>query len=426
MKHRTLKKATFKSLIAGVMISASLAASAGDAVDIQVTQGSNTATLGFSSLTDMFDFFNNTSTITSVLPWYDTKADSKAVMNNIGITFIFDVSDQGNTVKMDVPSIGFSQTYAGDRDDSLSRLKEDLKANYGKIQTKLASTTPNSLVAGNPNSVQTQMAMAQFDMGFAASSSSIVSPTTAATATTSGAAAGVQSQTSSNLAGLGLRFGRYSQGDKRIQTASLPLSYSWRFDDNDDRRRIYLAAPLTAGQLENAKIFAAQVALGVGIPINKEWAVTPVVGYGVTGSVDLLQASQQVNVSITSSYTLALGDGYALSFGNMVGYFATVKLKIKDYESDIDLKNFIFRNGLLYSIPLKELRMLGEGTTVELSAINTVFTGSELYARSMNEIGITIGTDKRARGLKSYLRAGVSGMFAKDSNGVAVNVGYWF
>lgn len=408
-------------LASGVLAVCALTAHAGDAVELQVSQGANTATLGFSSLTDMFYFFNHSSEITATLPWYDVHANSTASMNNLGIIFNFSITGNGDVISMNIPAINFDQSYTGDRDVSLRMLKDDIKKYYGFIQAKVASETPNSLVAGNPNSIQTQMASSQFEYGFTSTASSIASPSSSASA---GSAA--SSTQSNNLAGLGVRFGRYSQGDKNIQTATLPISYSWKFDENDERRHIYFSMPLTAGQVEKSKIYSAQFALGVGIPINTAWAVTPSIGYGLTGSMDLLQASQQANMSITSSYSIPLDDGYVVSIGNMVGYFSTFKLKLRNYASDINLKNFIFRNGVLLSVPLPDLRVLGEGTTIELSAINTRFTGSALYTESMNEWGVTLGTDKRAKGLKSFLRAGISVISARNANGLSANVGYWF
>jgi hypothetical protein len=121
-----------------------------------------------------------------------------------------------------------------------------------------------------------------------------------------------------------------------------------------------------------------------------------------------------------------LDDGYLLSFGNMVGYYSTVKLQIKDYKNLTDLQNTVLRNGALLAIPLPQASFLGEGLALEVSYINTKFLGSALYIDTTNEVGFTVGTDKRTRGIKRFMRVGLSFLSAKESTGISANLGYWF
>lgn len=444
------------TLLALALAAAGQAAYAADALNLTVTQGGNSTTLSFKSLEDMINTYKTEADLRKALPWYDPKVDSVATMDNLGVKFNFQV-DAGGTVSSTsvvmtaVDAKGNvvipTKTYTGaNQDAALQTMKDDIKASYSAVQTSLAATTPNSLTAGNPTSVQSQLASSQFDQGFTTSASQVVSTSAVSSATTtttsttssssassaSSSTAATTSATSSsatsrvaNMLGLGLRFGQYKQGDLKSQTVTLPFGYSWRFDD-DERRHVTLSLPLTLGKVEQSKVFNAQASLSVGIPVNEEWALTPSIGYGVAGSVDLAQAAQQVSASLTSSYLWSFENGHSLSMGNMVGRYSTVKMKIDEYTSNPNISNTILRNGLMYSMPLNAFSDLDNTITIEVSAINTRYLGTELYVTSQNEVGLTVGTNKRVKGATRYLRAGVSYISAKGASGYGVNVGYWF
>lgn len=446
--------APLKHTALAVLLAAGLqAAHAADALTLTISQGGTTQTLSFKSLDDMINTYKNEAELRKAFSWYDPKVDSTAVMNNLGITFKFEI-DAGASVgttkvlmttydakgKVIIPQ----KTYLGaNQDKALATMKEDIKASYSAVQTALASTTPNSLTAGNPNSVQSQLASSQFEQGFTSTASQVIGSPSTTTTTSSGtasngstsasngassAANGAASSTAlraSSLLGLGLRFGQFTQGDVKTQTITLPLAYAWRFDE-DERRHVTLGLPLTLGKIDEAKVFNAQINLSVGIPITSQWSLTPAIGYGVAGSLDLAQAAQQVSTSLTSSYVWTFDNGHTLAMGNMVGYYTAVKMKIDEYTSNPDISNTILRNGFMYSVPI-ELDSTGDtGLTVEFSAINTQYLGTELFVKSSNEFGLTVGTNKRVKGATRYLRAGVSYISAKSSNGFGVNIGYWF
>jgi hypothetical protein len=434
-------------------------------------------TLLFSSFDTMVNTYKTADELKSAITnWsYNSKEASTATMNNLGIKFYFNIGKFENgltTVTLDAPGTSLrNKAYADtSQDKALSRMKEDIKAQYSSVQTALAKTTPNSLTAGNPTSVQSQMASAQFDQGFTASSSQIVSSSAIASATTATTSSSTTSSASSTgptasassssgssssdssssgsssssstasssssssssgntailsgLVGMGLRVGQYKQGDIKTQTITLPLSYTWRFDE-DERRHVTLAAPLTVGKMDQAKVFNAQLGIAVGIPVTEQWALTPAIGYGVAGSVDLAQAAQQVSASLTSAYVMVFDNGQSLAMGNMAGYYTTVKMKIDEYTSNPNISNIILRNGLMYSLPL-DVDVVGNGITTEFSVINTHYLGTDLFVKTSNDFGITLGTNKRVKGATRYLRAGLSVTRAKGASGFGANIGYWF
>jgi len=454
-------KISFKPvLLASLLAVVAQGAWAADALTLTVTQtlpdGDHSQTLVFKSLDDMVNTYKNEAQLRASLNWdYDSHKGSTAVMNNLGVKFYFTIDPftNGKTiVHLDVPGTTLvDKAYeASTQDAALTKMKEDIKAQYSSIQKTLAQTTPNSLTAGNPSSVQSQLASSQFDQGFTNSATQVISTsavtaatttttsTTASTSSASSSTAASSSSTSSSsssasnnsslltgLVGLGLRFGQFKQGDIKTQTITLPLSYAWRFDE-DERRHITLATPLTIGKIDQSSVFNAQLGLSVGIPINEQWALTPAIGYGIAGSVDLAQAAQQVSGSLTSSYIWSFENGQSVAMGNMVGYYTTVKMKVDDYTSNPDISNTILRNGLMYSVPI-DFDVTGDtGISAEFSIINTHYLGTELFVKTSNEFGITLGTNKRVKGATRYLRAGLSFIQAKHANGFGVNIGYWF
>jgi hypothetical protein len=82
----------------------------------------------------------------------------------------------------------------------------------------------------------------------------------------------------------------------------------------------------------------------------------------------------------------------------------------------------VYRNGVMVSRPVT---VGNQPMSVEVSFVNTQFTGSALYNKWTNELGLTVGT-RRGSDLPSYLRAGITLLKGQRSSGVSFNVGYWF
>jgi hypothetical protein len=63
---------------------------------------------------------------------------------------------------------------------------------------------------------------------------------------------------------------------------------------------------------------------------------------------------------------------------------------------------------------------------LEFSFVNTVYTGTDLFSRQYNELGLALGTAKSSSA-RSYLRGGVT--YLQGQNGIKgfkLNFGYWF
>ncbi len=377
--------------------------------------GAQSATYGFSSAEAAIESLR-TANLAARINYTGIEAASVQLnFRGLPMALSFPALDS-RTLTFAVPLLGIDQSFTGNgattqaaRDDAIEQLKDFVRkgALASRIAKKLAEVSPVDPVAGNPNSLQSRLAAQDFDNAFMAFASRII--------------AGGPSANLSNMLGLGLRFGTYSQGGLTSKAYTLPFSYTVR-PDSDPRRQLTLTLPVTFNDVEGAKTYHIAAGANYRVPIDDDWALTPAVNWGVTGSKDLGSVAQVVSLSLTSTYNIELGANHRIAIGNMIGYYKTLKLTVGDYSFNPDIKNVVFRNGILYSMPTS---LLGGGKSVEYSLINTVYTGSALYNKSTNEVGVTLGTNRNANA-RSYQRAGFSYLFSSKTHGISLNFGYWF
>jgi hypothetical protein len=399
-------------LIAAVFAVAGPTANAADLFVVDISSSGQSAHLTFNNAEDAINSIevaNLARTIT-----YTGNEAASANVNFRGLPITLSYPTAGSTqLVFSVPSLGINLTFNGNggsvpqaRDDAQEQLVEYLKNGnlMGQIMKELARVSPVDPIAGNPNSLQSRMVAQDFDSSFTSHSSNLGAPPPGGR--------------TPNLIGIGINYAGYKQGDFKTQAVTLPLSYTFR-GNADPGHQFSIRVPVTFVDTEGATSYQAGIGLGYRLPITRGWALSPAINYAIAGSQDLGSAGQVASGSLTSSYELPLG-GTVLAMGNMIGYYRTLKFKVGDYEFDPEISNTVYRNGLMWSVPVSR-RM-----AVEASYINTVFRGTELYVQSQNEFGLTIGTAKNVSGIASYIRAGVTYLYASRAEGFSLNVGYWF
>ena len=377
----------------------------------KLSGGIQTAPVGFTTVSEMFDNSKD-SGLTNINSAYNTNSASVIRMGYRGLPLVVTTTAGSSQVVFSIPALNQVTVFSAKatRDGNVDDLREYLKSSGGAIldqlQLLLAKASPVDPIAGNPGSMQSQMVMADFDRNFTAFATNIKQG----------------GESASNLIGLGASFGSFTQAGVTNQTVTLPLSYTFR-SDLDPRRQLNLYAPISVTTVAGAKSFAANFGVSYRMPITDEWALTPGLGYGVSGSADLGSSAAMLAASVTSQYTIQR-DGYDIAIGNTIGIYQSSKLSLGGYSFDPKISNTVFRNGILVSIPTTAF---GQKMAYEISYINTLFTGTELYSKQYNEIGLTLGTNKSANSARSFLRAGAS--YLQGENGITgfrLNVGYWF
>lgn len=392
------------------------AASAADPFSVSLTVGSQSGQFSFKSAEDAVNTLEsgalrNRFSYTGVEPL-------SALIDYRGLPISLSYPTTGSTtLDFVVPELNLSRSFAGAgastdeaRDNAQDQLADFLKSGdlLGQIMKRLAAVSPVDPIAGNPNSLQSHLVAQDFDNAFTSHSTNVVAGAPAA------------GGSASNLVGVGLRFGSYSTAGMRSTSWTLPLSYTIR-PSSDPGRQLSFHLPLTLADTEGAKSYYAGLGANYRVPMNPRWSLTPGVNWAITGSRDLGSAAQIASASLTSAYTMPM-QANALSIGNMIGYYRTLKFSAGGYSFDPDIQNVVLRNGLMYSTPVS---WFGGGFAVEYSFVNTYFTGTELYNRMYNQVGATLGTARSATA-SSYLRAGGTYTFSSKGRGFSLNVGYWF
>ncbi|MBV8659796.1 MAG: hypothetical protein JO142_18400 [Burkholderiales bacterium] len=318
---------------------------------------------------------------------------------------------------LNIPSINVSQQFQGTtRDDSQSALRDYIKKNadlLSRLQKQLVKSSPVDPVAGNPNSMMSRSAAADFTQG-------LVSPSQVAGQSDTGQ--------SSNVFGFMPSYTKMvnhsltNPRDMDSDTVSLPLSYTHKFATPGKEFDIYV--PLAESTVDGAKAYDVGISVAYRTPVTPRWYLAFSGGVRATGSQDLGSGVAMANGTITSSYIIP-GDHWSYTIGNMIGQYSAMKVKINDTAYDPGIHNTIFRNGVLIE-QNSGWQVLGEAATVEYTIIDTRFTGTDLFNKHQDEFGITIGSKRANNAHASDFRGGLAYTKAPNSKGWAFNFGYWF
>jgi hypothetical protein len=307
-----------------------------------------------------------------------------------------------------VPSLGIAEIFdGGNRDASTDLFESYIKESGKEVAKELLRVSPVDPVAGNPASIESQMSEGDFETG--------TSPTHDV------APAG-------KTFSLDARFGSYSIGDITQNVFTLPISYSYTFSNYD---RLIIRAPITYIEMDGITAYRGNLGLAYRKNMFTEWAVTPALGYGITGSSSLGSVGQIFSGSVTSDLTLHQSERLRISMGNMIGYYATLPVDFGDNSIDYSLKNTIARNGLLFSMPL-QTRFWNRAFTVDIFITDTSFFGDALYSNNYQELGISIGPARSAAKLEANQSGHPFGLGMKylsgdgGIEGLEFNFGYRF
>lgn len=413
------------SLFTAGLLLTSYVASASDIYSITVTNSTQAGsfTKGDSSLTNIVDYFDD-SKLNSLLTsgYADTDAVSATLdMRGLPVTLAYTGGETTLTFK--VPSLGITETFTGaTRDESNEMLEEWFEKNGAatmeKIMKELARVSPVDPIAGNSNSIMAKTVESDFTNGFLNTA-------------TKQKVGKIQNTKNGNTLSIAPTFKSLEVDGKDSTSYTLPLAYSIVAKD-DSAHKLTFSLPLSYTDVEGAKSYSLGLGVGYSLPVNNAWTLTPSIGYSIAGSIDLGALAQVANASITSSYTFNIAEDQRLSIGNMVGYYTTVKFYSGDYAYDPGIKNTVFRNGLMYSIDTDNVL---KNTSLDLYAVNTKYTGTDIYNDSYNEFGFSFGynninvnmlSDKEKYAYKQDIKIGASYLTSDKEKGFKINFGFTF
>ena len=377
---------------------------------VEATVDGTTVTTSYEKLEDLVEVMDNEG-LRSLADNYTETSAANVILNVRGLAAYANYDANSTTLTFSIPELNINKTFTGaTRDSSQDLLENYLKKNGDGILTDmlsyLAGQTPTDPVAGNPGSLMSQMGGADFNNG-----------------TDLGGGNSIQAMRSSqNSFGIGLRFGNYSTSDYDQQVYCLPLTYTYRFN-SDPQKRILFDLPIVYSDVEGSRAYSTSLGMGFRLPVTREWGLTPGVRIGALGSIDMGSAAIIYSASLTSNYNLRWKN-YIFTMGNMFAYYTTESINAGDYEIDYDLTNTMLKNGLGVEGPLR-MKLWGKPTSWQFSVANTAFSGDELYIDNYFDFSLSFGT-RATKGLWNYLRMGVTYTYCDEYDGFQINFGYSF
>ncbi len=335
-------------------------------------------------------------------------ATAYARLNDVNMTFSY--AANSNTLQYSFVELNESGSFtAANRDLAEEQFEDYIEKSgiLGRLINYQAMNSPTSPITGVGGAIPT-IGAADFATGFDSMSSI--------------GAASQGNSAADNLIGIGMSYGSYNiTGTDDVKTTSLPLSYTVR-SDSDPRRQLILSLPLTKITTGDAASYHGGVGAAYRFPITDRWTLTPGAKYSVLASKDRATVATIMSASLTSTYVMPVGD-FHLGFGNMIGVYKTGKFSTDEYEYDPAINLKMTRNGLLLAMPAS---MFGASLSGEVSLIDTRYLGDKPFVSSTQEIGFTLGTNKRATNASSFTRIGLSYVRGKTTSGFTFNLGYWF
>jgi len=381
--------------------------------NVTATLDGQTRTASFSTVEQAIDVFNDAG-LQQLVNAYDGTQMVNVQLDFRGVPIVAQYSTAGSpTLTFSIPSLNVNQTFTGaTRDASQELLKDFLQENssgiLNQLGKELARVSPADPLAGNPNSLMSNLVGQDFAAGTGGFAMSMREPS-------------VGGADRSNLAGFGLRFGQYSQGGEVNRSLTLPLSYTIR-SDADPRRQFSINMPLTYGTVGTSKSYALGLGTAYRLPVSDRWTLTPALNTAAVGSIDLGTAAVVASGSLTSSYVVPVGK-HDVSVGNMVGYYRSLAITVGDYSYDPGVRNTVTRNGLLFS---QDFAFFGTPRRLEYSIVDTQFFGTELYTERYDEISIALASSASAIGSKRYWRFGGKYLYSDKIRGFSFTMGTWF
>lgn len=381
-----------------------------------INSGAQTGQICAKTAQEFIDL-TNTSGLKSVTSTYTDTSQFRAEGLFNAVLIGLSAPAASPTLTFTVPALGITQTFTGaTRDASQDLLSDYLKKNniIGQIMKLQAQSSPTSPISGQGGLIPT-MVSNEFNQNFTEQATNIASPAkVAAQASSAGK--------TSSLIGVGAGYTSLKFKDISASAISVPLSYTVR-NDIDPRRQLSISLPITVVDTDGAMAYNAALGLSYRVPMNDHWTLTPSAQYGVVGSVDLATLAAAYSGSLTSTYIIPKA-GYEIVIGNMLSMVKTAEFKGGDYSFSPDITSTVMRNGVMLTQPVS---MQGKKMSLEYSLIDTRYLGGDKpYADSSQELGVSIGTNKSAFDARSFVRAGLTLINAKDTKGFRLSVGYWF
>ncbi len=359
--------------------------SARDLFESDVQFGANSGATGTNSLLRLPVLFDVES-ITALFPGYTEDQDFSAVLDLRGLPATLDWDGGAQQLTFAVPGIPPIRFDANDLDSTVREFKKWFEGDFEdpaasqKLLTrflqKLVQESPVDPVAGNPNSLMSKMTRADWVLGgegpFLAGSERI--------------------ERAPDQTGIAYDLG-YARADG-LDVQSDDLHFDHRFNLRGyPRLSILVSVPLTVTWTNRQWALMGSVGAGVQYRVTDRWSLTPMVRFGLAGSIDVGAGAFLYSGTLTSHVELPIADwvdafaGIRMGVTNQFGIAETADgIQIGDYEIDYDLTNYVLRNGAYLSGSLAP----DMPWAWKVFGGHSEWFGDQLYLESSAEIGVAL------------------------------------
>lgn len=351
------------------------AAEARDPFGIVLNVDGQTGSAGFTRLEDAYRALD-TAGLQSIVAGYTETSAATADINLRGVPAQGIFTLNSPALRIVIPGAGIDITFNGATRDESRRLFEDWLRGQGSSEVNrvlrlAAATTSIDPVAGNPNAAMNQFVAADFGR---------------AVETAVGGGSGF---------GLGVRFGSFSSAGYNTRSISLPINQTFELSPNDT---IELDFPLTWTDTEGARSYAGNIGVMYRRRVFDWWTLQPSFRVGGVGSIDLGGGSGVYSAALNSTMRFELPADFRFVLANGITYVSTFPVSVGSYSIDYDLKNIVYRNGVVLSRDLG-VQLAGRPLVGSVFAVDTRFTGDDVYIRNYQEFGAfaQLGRDSPAR-----------------------------
>ncbi|RDU95144.1 hypothetical protein [Trinickia dinghuensis] len=398
-----------------LMMCAAAHASDPFSMSASITNGNSTQTVteSFKTVESVVDTFQNNQ-LSSIANTYTQNSGVNAQVSYMGVPVNLAYAQNSTTLTFSVPGLGLTETFTGTtRDDSakqfLSFLKGQGMSVVNEFQRYLVANSTISPIAGNPGSLQSSMVNTSFATG---------AFNTAGNVSEGGASGG--------RFGIGVSGGEFSVNGYSGTQATLPISYAYRF--SNPGWQLQFNMPLSFQQVGGAQSYAAQLGVGLQIPIlpGVDWYLIPTISGGVTGSADLGAAGLLYSYALNSRYTYHVNSDFAVTLGNMIGRVNSANVKVSGYSIDPGVNNTVVKNGVEAEYKTK-WNWWGGPLSVRGGVAYTQAYGSQLAIPHYTEVFFDFGTVTSSNAaFYKRLRIGATYTTGCNYHAGSLNLGYTF
>ena len=392
-----------------------------DLFQLTITEGGVTKTMSYSSVDELPDY-NTMKNQFSGIDFDNGQIDFLLNYRGIELKAAYPNAASnpgGNKVTFNIPSLNKTWSYEGtSRQGSWTQLTDALVQESDLVNDLLGLMvlyTPNDPVAGNPSSLMDNFVRLDFspvlvdlplgpsmgggmgdvvepeqtpnaDGGMGEESSSVSSGSPEVTE--SDEESGEESSSvgeRENMIGIGLGFSSYDQGGSKVNTTTIPFSYSWNFE-GESKPSLTLRLPISQIDVDGNAGIAAGLGLNYRQFVSPNWQLSPSLNYGVTASEALGSGGALASYSILSIYDWTASWG-AIRIGNQAGQYRSMPLSVGGTTFDAGIESTVLRNGLIFQFPTGFIR---EGATFDPYLLDTRYYGTELYIMQYYEMGFTL------------------------------------